>query len=236
MTAAPSIPAGITVREMAHWRLRTSSVSSGRALDGRQQFLHVENRTWEADYGVIGAWDHLMGQWIAFLDALGGPRTSFLVPVRNDLTLTYGGDLTAFYAAAGVSPAQVADGFIRYSDGTTFSDGAGFALPSVAEPAVLVAARAGDASIALGGYLGRHLAVGAYFAIDNFLYRVQSNIDGAVVFNPPLRADVAVGATAVVNAPMARVRFADDEAFRAAIEIRRYYGPYRMALVEAFDR
>lgn len=234
--AVPTVPAGITVREMAHWRLRTTSVSSGRALDGRQQFIHVENRTWEAEYGVIGAWDGLMGQWIGFLDSLGGPRTSFLVPVRNDVTLTFAGDLATFYATAGVSPAQVADGFIRFGDGTTFSDGTGFSLPSTSDPTVLTAARAGDAAISLDGYLGRHLSVGAYFAIDNFLYRVQSNTDGDIVFNPPLRADVAAGATAAVNAPKARVRFADDEAYRAAIEIRRYYGPYRMALIEAFDR
>lgn len=236
MTAALTIPAGITVREMAHWRLRASSFTPGRSLDGRQQFVHVENRTWEAEYGVIGAWDHLMGQWLAFLDRVAGPRASFLVPVRNDLTLTFTGDLSGFLAAAGVSPAQIADGFIRFADGTSFSDGTGFALPAPDDPVVLAAAPAGARRLRLGGYLGRHLAVGAYFAIDNFLYRVEGNTDGDVTFNPPLRAGVAAGDTAVVSAPHARVRFPDDAAWQAAIEIRRYYGPYRLSLVEAFDR
>lgn len=234
--ALPSIPAGITVREMAHWRLRASTFTPGRALDGRQQYVNVENRTWEAEYGVIGAWDALMGQWLAFLDEVGGPRRSFLVPVRNDLTLTYDGDLAAFQALAGATPTQISDGFVRFSDGTTFSDGTGFALPSPADPTVQADALAGDARITLGGFFGTNLAVGAYFAIDNFLYRVQSNTAGDVAFNPPLRADAPAGTTAVVSAPYARVRFPDDAAWQQAIEIRRYYGPYRMTLVEAFDR
>lgn len=234
--ALPSIPAGITVREMAHWRLRASTFTPGRALDGRQQYVGVENRTWEAEYGVIGAWDHLMGQWLAFLDEVGGPRRSFLVPVRNDLTLTYDGDLAAFQALAGATPTQISEGFIRFSDGTTFSDGTGFALPSPADPTVQSDAPAGASRILLGGFFGTNLAVGAYFAIDNFLYRVQSNSAGDILFNPPLRADAPAGTTAVVSGPMARVRFPDDAAWQQAIEIRRYYGPYRMALVEAFDR
>ena len=234
--ALPSIPAGITVREMAHWRLRASTFTPGRALDGRQQYISVENRTWEVEYGVIGAWDNLMGQWIAFLDEVGGPRRSFLVPVRNDLTLTYDGDLAAFQALAGATPTQIAEGFLRFSDGTAFSDGTGFALPSPADPTVQADTPAGASRITLGGFFGTNLAVGAYFAIDNFLHRVQSNSAGDILFNPPLRADATAGTTAVVSGPMARVRFPDDAAWRQAIEIRRYYGPYRMTLVEAFDR
>ena len=211
-------------------------MTSGRALDGRQQYVNVENRTWEVQYGVIGAWDHLMGQWIAFLDQLGGPRGSFLVPVSNAITTTYGGDPAAFWTSAGISAAEISDGFIRWSDGTTFSDGTGWALPDYGDPVVSFPAPAGSSVIRLHGYLGRNLAVGAYFAINNFLYRVQSNADGDIRFNPPLREAVLVGDVAVVNAPKARVRFGSDEDYRGAIEIRRYYGPYRMSLVEAFDR
>ena len=234
--AVLSIPAGIIVRETAHWRLRSSTFTPGRALDGRQQFVNVENRTWEATYTVIGAWDDLTGEWLAFLDQVSGPRTSFLVPVANAWTLTYDGDLAAFQALAGATPTQISDGFVRFSDGTTFSDGTGFALPLPADPTVQADAMAGDARITLGGFFGTNLAVGAYFAIDNFLYRVQSNNAGDVVFNPPLRADAPGGTTAVVSAPYARVRFPDDDAYSAALNIEQYFAPYRMTLVEAFDR
>lgn len=234
--AIPTIPTGITVREMAHWRFRTSTFTPGRAFDGRQQFISVENRTWEAEYGVIGAWDHLMGQWIAFLDQVGGPKTSFLVPVSNALTITYGGDQTAFWSGLGFTAQEISDGFQKWSDDTTFSDGTGWALPDYGDPTVYYSAPAGATILYLNGFLGRNLAVGAYFAINNFLYRVESNDDGRVKFNPPLREAVAAGDTVVVNAPNARVRFPDDDAYRAAIEIRRYYGPYRLALIEAFDR
>lgn len=231
-----TLPAGITVREAAHWRLRTSTFSPGRALNGRQQFIAVENRTWEVEYGIVGAWDAQMGAWLAFLDAVGGPKTSFLVPVRNDLTVRYGGDPAAFYTALGFTATEIANGYQTWSDGTTFSDGTGWALPSTADPVLTYAAPAGASRIWLDNYLGRVLAVGAYFAIDNFLYRVQSNDNGDIRFNPPLRTAVAAGAPVEVNAPRARVRFPDDAAFADAIEIKRFYGSYKISVVEAFDR
>jgi len=234
--ATLEFPSTLIARETGHWRLRTSTFTPGRALDGRQQFIGVENRTWEVAYHVSNAWDGLTGTYLAFIDQVRGATTSFLVPVANAWTTTYGGDPAAFWTSVGISATEISDGFIRWSDGTTFSDGTGWALPDHGDPVVLFPAPAGSSRIRLHGYLGRNLAVGAYFAVNNFLYRVQSNTDGDIRFNPPLREAVVVGDVAVVNAPKARVRFGSDEDYMAALDIGQYYAPFKLAFVEAFDR
>lgn len=229
-------PAEIPVFESVDWRLSGTTQSPGRAMDGREQFVWRENRVWRATITLPA----LRGSKVAILqaavDQMRGRFVRVAIPVCNRYTTRYRGDPATFYASLGITAQQISDGFTRYSDGTIFSDGTGFALPDYQAPVALYDAVAGASRIKLHGYLGRHLAVGAYFTINNFLYRVQSNSDGDIRFNPPLREAVLAGASVEVSNPVAHVRLDTDDEFRVAENHNRITSQITFDVVEAFDR
>jgi len=125
---------------------------------------------------------------------------------------------------------------LQYSDGTNFSDGTGFALPGYDEPTVSANGSAGASAIQLDGYIGRNLSVGSFFSINDFLYRVEANVDGAVTFNPPLREAVTVGQAVDVSVPKIRVRLRDNDGWRVFQNYGFYSSAMTFSVVEAFER
>ncbi|MDI3335861.1 hypothetical protein QKW60_05550 [Defluviimonas aestuarii] len=229
-------PTEIPVFESVDWRLSGFTQSPGRAMDGREQFVWRENRVWRATITLPALRGSKVSTLRAAVDQMRGRFVRISIPVCNRYTTRYRGDPVAFYASVGITAQQISAGYLRYSDGTTFSDGAGFALPDYQEPVAMYAASAGASRIKLHGYLGRHLSVGAYFTINNFLYRVQSNDDGDIRFNPPLREAVLAGASVDVSNPTTHVRLESDDEFRVAENHNRITSQVTFDVVEAFDR
>lgn len=228
-------PAGVTFQEAGRWRLDTTTPTTGRALNGRSQTFYAENRVWMNTYQVVGAWfDENEGEYMAFLDDLYGPANRFALPIYNRTPSSL--DLAALWEAAGVSDADIARGYIEYSDGTHFDDGTGFSLPDGADPVVAADALAGATTITLQGLVAELLWVGAGFSVDGFYYRVAENNGGVVRFNPPLRAAISAGTVAKVSVPEIHVKLMDDDAARAAHEFSQIGGPYYLSVMESFDR
>lgn len=214
----------------------SDDTSTGRGLDGREQVLFTENRTWTGRLDFVRMRPAALSEAVLVGDRLRGRANVLRVTLRNHRTLRYLGDEVAFYEAVGLSADDIARGHILFSDDASFDDGAGFALPDHDEPTVVADAVAGASTIQMDGYLGRNIAVTAFFSIDDFLYRVASNDDGALAFNPPLRQAVQAGAKVDVSYPKIRVRLQDKRDWRPFCEYFRNGQPMTVNVVEAFDR
>ena len=213
-----------------------STGSSGRGLDGRQQVLFSENRFWigRIDLPTYTGGDIRKAQVIG--DQLRGRANILRVHVRNIGTPVFHGDLSEFLTSVGVSDAVQAHGHEDYSDGTHFTDGTGFALPSPNDPVAQYGADTGSVLLILDGYLGRHLAVGAFFSHQDFLYRVEANDDGRITFNPPLRRSVLAGDVIEVSDPKIRVRLSDDAGWEPYAEAYRRTSRMQIDVEEVFER
>lgn len=220
-----TLPGGMRFAQRTHWRLQTRTPSSGMGLDGRQQFLTREARSWSCSYQVEGGWDAsadgAWGGWLAFLDDLRGPLNSFLLPVPNARTP---------YAAPG-EVVFVTD----WNGGFLYENGSGFVVGE-GDPVAAADAPAGATILQLTGMSGDFLRRDAMFSISGWLHRVAENTDGTVRFNPPLRAPVTAGTTVKVGAPRVRVRLPSDEAAESAHAFSQLRGLYTLDVVEAFER
>lgn len=229
-------PVGLPLFDATDFSLTGSTPSSGQALDGREQLVWRENRVWQARLTLAA----LRGTQVlilrAFADQIRGRYGKFRVPICNRHTTRYFGDPNAFWAGIGITPTEISEGFTRYSDGTTFSDGTGFALPDYGDPVFRSAAPVGATRVFLDGYLGRHVSVGAHFTVNGFLYRVASNSDGDLRINPPLREAVTVGTTALINNPSVVVRLQSADGLRVTENHNRITPPISFDVIEAFDR
>lgn len=211
-------------------------VSPGPGLDGREQIVFTENRRWIGRLDFVRMRPAALGQAVVIGDRLRGRANILRVTVCNNRTARYLGDDAAFYRSVGVSEAEIALGHLTFDDGSEYDGGTGFALPDHEEPVVLAAAPAGASEIELDGYIGRNIAAGSFFSINDFLYRVAANSDGTITFNPPLREAVATGAVVDVSNPKVRVRLQDKADWRPVCEYFRNGQPMTVNVVEVFDR
>lgn len=236
MPTVINIDAGLLRLAHENFWLDLDDVSPGPGLDGREQVLFTENRRWNGRLDFVRLRPSALTQAVVIGDRLRGRANILRVTLCNYRTARYLGNETAFYESLGFSADDIARGYIPYSDGSSFDDGTGFALPDYGEPTVVSDVAAGASVIKLDGYLGRNVAVGAFFSIDDFLYRVEANTDGVIVFNPPLRASVKSGARVDVSYPKVQVRLRDKSDWRPFCEYFRNGQPMAVNVVEAFER
>lgn len=236
MATVVDIDAALLRRAHENFWLDQDDVSPGPGLDGREQVFFTENRRWIGRMEFVRLRPAALSQAVVIGDRLRGRANVLRITLCNHRTARYLGDEAGFYESVGVSAADVATGHVPFSDGATFADGAGFALPDHNEPVAVAAAAAGVSAIRLNGFLGRNIAVGAFFSINDFLYRVEANDDGAVTFNPPLRQAVLAGAPVNVSTPRVRVRLQDKADWRPFCEYFRNGQPMTVNVIEAFDR
>lgn len=236
MTQVIEHPSAVNIRHQNFW-IDAPDGGFGPGLDGSEQIVYSENRVW---IGEVVLPDLTRDQALvarAFGDRLRGRANAWRMPLINKGTPRYLGDEQAFFSEIGVPADDVARGHILFDDGASFDDGAGFALPDHEEPTVSAAATIGADVIQLDGYLGRNLAVGAFFSdVLDYAYRVVENVDGQVTFNPPLRAALAIGDRIEVSAPYIQVRLADQKQLRVLQEYCEYGRSLKVQVTERLKR
>lgn len=219
-----AVPTSIKLKQVEHWSLSTTATTSGRGLDGRQQYIHRENRSWRCRYMVLDALQRgaSMGDYLAFIDQLCGPANTFLVPIPS---------FNAFIPEVGKTLLMFDAGNQAFVDATNNA----IVLDGDVNPVVSVTAPAGASIINLSGVDGALVNVGAHFSYLGYAYRVSKNEGGVVSFNPPLRKQIPADAVVNVASPSLRVRLAGDEAAAAAYQFAGLLHPYYLDVVEAFE-
>jgi hypothetical protein len=189
-------------------------------LDGRQQRVYRETRTWRNSYQVLGAWfDRNQELYEVFLDQLKGPVNTFNLPIKNRGPETTGETL-----------------FVTQS-GSFWTEGGDFVvLDGDPNPVVTTTAPARATQITLDGIDGLVLQPGTFFSANDFAYRVATNTDGTITFNPPLREAIAADAVLEVKDPKIRVQLDGDAAADAAHQFSQIGAPQVLNVIEAFDR
>jgi hypothetical protein len=205
-------------------------------IDGREQVLYTENRTWR---GSI-VFPPMFGKDLALLRSvptqMRGRAGVFRIPLLNLASPFFAGDDVAFWNSVGVPQEAIDRGSITYSDGSTFSDGSGFALPDGADDVLLNDLSAGSVNFKLNSYVGRNLAVGDRFSILARLYEVEANDDGEIRFSPPVRADAPAGTVVRVSEPHVDLRLISNDDWNVFVNLGVYSEPMTVNVVEAFDR
>lgn len=227
-----------SVMRLAHenfW-LDGDDVSTGPGLDGREQVLYTENRRWIGRLDFVRMRPNAIRTAVVVGDRLRGRANLLRLTLCNQWTVRFLDDPAVFYKRVGVSEADLAHGSILFDDSAPFSDDSGFSLPDYSEPITISAVSVGQSKIHLSGYLGRNIAVGAFFSINDYLYRVEENQDGLITFNPPLRAAVLAGVRVDVSRPKILVRLLDGTVWRPFCEYFRNGQPMKLEVTEAFDR
>ncbi|WP_107495648.1 hypothetical protein [Thalassobius sp. I31.1] len=228
-------PEGPYIRSV-DWFLLGDSHSGGVGLDGEEQIVGVENRRWVAKITLNEIWGPDIPKFRAFIDQLRGRVNAFRVPVCNLYAYRFNGSDAEFWASLGYPQSVIDQGWEPFDDGTVFDDGTGFELP-VYEPAALVAAAPEGASTAVTGNIaGRKMPVGTYFSVDGFLYRIESNQDGVLKFNPPLRKALVSGQVLETDRPEIIVRMKDDQSGRGAADYERFLKGISFEVSEVFQR
>ena len=220
-----SVPSQITLKQATQWELVTTTTSPGAGLDGRQQYITRENRTWRCSYLVYDAWGKRAswGAYLAFLDQLKGAANTFTVPVPNVNAVITTDAEPLFYFDGGNM------GFVTGTDNAVVIDGNSDITTSALAPA-------GATIISTTDFDAEMMPMGGHFSHNDFLYRVWDADGTQIKFNPPLRAAISSGATLKVNAPTIRVRLASDDAASSAHQFNQIGGAYTLSVVEAFQR
>jgi len=210
-----NVPKSIRLSQRTNWRLVTTSTSSGRGLDGRQQIITRENRYWACEYLVLDAWGKgtSWGEYMAFLDQLNGMGGMFRVPVPNiNAAIPQGaGDLFLFDDAT--------MGFETSTNNAAVYDG----NPNIEVSATAPAGATQVSTTDLDAFMA---VPGTHFSHKDFLYRVVYADAGIIKFNPPLRSQIESGQLLNVAAPRCMVRLSSDEAGMSAHEFSQIGGPY----------
>lgn len=206
-------------------------VRTQEGINGRSGGIRNENRTWRILIDFAAIWTpELVARFIILGDRNFGGASYLRLHLCNG-RFSPKVDEAALYADLGVPSEYVKQGWIPYNDQVGFSDGSGFALPPLAT--VGADALAGARTIAITGDVGATLMPAAFFSIDGFLYRVESNSSGTVTFNPPLRQDVMAGEAVDWKCPGVIVRAPDYTFFTDFLKFGR--GP-SVEFIEAFER
>lgn len=227
-------PAGMNLPDSVDWHLSGTSQTPGPGFSGRQQFVWRDNRRWMATI-TLSARGRQVLTLRALADDLRGQGAALRWPLCNRYTPRLLTTQADFQAGLGVTTPMATDG-IPHDGGIRHSDGTGYAAPNANDPVIWMAAPAGSTIVRMGDYLGTHLAVGAYFSVNDFLYRVAANDDGLVRFHPPLRAAIAAGTVARVNRPTILVRLADADGLIVPDNHNRIAPDVSFDVIEAFDR
>ena len=237
MTVVLDFPASLLgKRRNQNFHINTTSATLGRGLSGLEQTVYSENRHWSGALDFVTLTGEQIQEALAFGDELNGKANAVRLPVLNRGTLTHGSTDQAFYAEAGYSAADIARGFTTFEDGTTFADGAGFALPSTDEPLVSAYAGVGATSVTVEGLIGQRLRRGTYFSYRDYLYRCATNDRGTITFNPPLRAPIEAGSRVEVSNPTVQMKLADDNGWKLFVELARFGQPMSVNFIERLDR
>ncbi|MFW2541536.1 hypothetical protein ACN2XU_02760 [Primorskyibacter sp. 2E107] len=229
------LPPVVPLRHAPFW-LETDTSSYGPGADGKETIVYTEDRRWVSEIEVPPLNPAVARLASVIGDRLRGRANLLRLTLPNFGTAVFEGDEAAFLASVGIAADDIARGSLLFSDGASFDDGAGFALPDHDEPVAVADVAAGASEIQLDGYLGRSLAVGAFFSINDFLHRVEANTDGLVTFNPPLREAVPEGAEVEVSNPTVLVRLRDDAGWRVFQQYGRFSENLRVMVTEAFER
>lgn len=216
--------------------LRGRTGTAGKGTSNREQILFTENRTWVCPLDLVALPSSLRLTARLLAQRLNGRVNILRVPVCNRGTLQYLGNDSQFYEDAGISAEAISLGYIGFSDGSEFSDGSGFALPTYDEPTVSADAAEGATSISLSGLIGAQLEPGARFSINDFLYQVDENTAGVVTFAPPLRESVAVGDAVKVSYPTIQMRLTSDDGYEPFEQFGRQVASTTLMLEEEFER
>lgn len=220
-----SVPSSITLRQATQWELVTKTTTPGPGLDGRQQYITRENRTWRCSYIVLDAWGKRAGwgAYLAFLDQLNGAGNTFTIPVPNPNAAITTSAEPLFYFDGGNM------GFVTGTDNAIVMDGNSDITTSALAPAGATIINADD-------FDAEAMQMGAHFSYGDFLYRVWDSSSTQIKFNPPLRAAIPTGATLKADSPTIRVRLASDDAASSAHQFGQIGGPYVLNVIEAFER
>lgn len=222
-----------TLLPFAHINLWLAGDDFGAmGMDGDEVIVAVENRHW---VGRVELPPLTTAQALAARaagDRMRGRRNHIRVPIRNVGVVTMADGLAAWQAGMGLTAAILSAGELTHSDGAVHSDGAGYALPTSEPPTVAADAAQGESRVQMDSDTGRNLAVGAFFSIGDFLYRVAENADGLISFNPPLRRDVLAGEAVEVDRPTVLVRLARADGWRVVQEHGRHARATAVDVVE----
>ncbi|MBL4761721.1 MAG: hypothetical protein JKY93_03365 [Gammaproteobacteria bacterium] len=229
-------PASLISPSQTSWHLKGGSRGTGIGLNNREQFIYTENRYWTGTLSLPEIFGTALPELLAAVDDIAGQLNIIKLPLFNPFTVTKNGSDADFWRALGVSETAISDGFERFSDGTTFTDGTGFSLPSGDNPTALLDAVVGSSTIKFGGVIGTVLSVGAIFTHNGFMYRVAENTNGLIRFNPPLRQGILKGEAILVDKPFIYVRFASNDEANILINYCKWGSPVSVNFIEAFER
>lgn len=205
-------------------------------VDGREQVLYTENRVWRGSIVFPPLFGRELAELRSVPTRLRGRAGVLRIPLLNVASPSFVGDQVEFWRSVGVPQDDIDRGFSRFSDGTTFGDGSGFALPGTMDELVAEDLSVGSVTVSLTGYVGRRLAVGDRFSILAHLYEVEENDDGIIRFSPPAREDAPVGTLVRVSEPHIDVRLAGEDDWDVVVNLGLYSEPLTVNVVEAFDR
>lgn len=205
-------------------------------LSGREHVTFTENRRWIGKVGVLSHTNEAIAYMRVIGDKLRGRVNTLLIPVCNNLTVKPTIGVNEYYLELGFTQAEIDAGVSYYSDGTGFTDGTGFVLPAPGPEISTDIIPAGSTSIKMVSMVGVLLKAGEYFSVNGFLYRVESNDLGDIVFNPPLREKIDVGQQIELDSPYIIVRLADQNGWEPANTVENKMMRMNVSFVEAFDR
>lgn len=206
-------------------------------MDGNEVIVGVENRKWvgRIELPALNTADALLAR--AAGDRIRGRLNQIRLRLSNQGTPNTSAGARPYYKDAARVPEGIAMGFGTFRDGTGYSDGTGYEgdLPDTSQPVTVGAAAVGASTLTVSGDMGLMLQVGAFFSRNDFLYRVASNADGVLTFNPPLRQAIADGVTVIVNNPTILVRLADKDGWRVLQDYCRNGRPMAVDVVEVIS-
>lgn len=217
------------------WFLQ-GSTPAVRGLDGRSQFISIENRTWTNQVTVTNLREERPQILRSFVHAINGPATVFRFPVCNPYTSRVLATEEETLLALGITAAEAAAGQLPHDDGTLFDDDTGYYIDPILEPTAAADAFEGDTTLEVTGYLGLLIGVGTFFSINDFLYEVEENAGGTLRFHPTLRENVSRETVVNISDTWVKVRFADDAQARVFVDGWRFGGPVTFDIIEAFER
>lgn len=201
------------LRQNAQFWLEGQSLDPVQSIGGAETVVPTMRGRWLASCGFVLHGEAATLRWQAFLAQMEGRVGTTLVPAFSRFRpKDRDGHGLSLCDIAGLADAQTWEHF--------GFENTEIARVTLAMPAAL---RATQIDVALADTTG--LRPGQYFSIGERLHRVQAHWQvGSVhrlMFQPPLRAAVAVGARVEIEKPVCRMRFVTETegVFDQALEV-----------------